>query len=691
MNFIMQNLAFTFITIVAIGVTTVFVVKLVREINWNKMLKMKHQQMRVKTPVKQVGKRISYLAMGAISPIVVIALVLTVGLTAPSSPTGDLVTFNDGNDILSLYSEFQTNYEKLYNRSVNDLFLFGPEMAQDDIEADYGSGDPTSDQGSDDYSDTNVQVEGVDEMDNVVTDGKYIYSINNNRIEITLAYTQSLQADALAHYDTLLFVDEDTMCPDGFYANGLYVDEDYLVVIGTHYETYCDTTPGDDPVYEDYFYDYWYGSYNQNVEVYVYDKNDDFSLETTYQVNGNLIGTRKINDDLYIVTSQYIPMYQEDINIDDYLPNYSVNGMTVNAKYEDILYIEGVNPNSFTSFYALDLDHELVDMEVLLGDSGYNLYVSNDNIYLVGTIYNYMLDYDLVLVDEDTESKTAIIKVAINGASVAYQEYGIVKGHTLNQFSMDEHNGYLRIATTTGFGWWGTDDTNNRVFVLDEELNVVSSIENLGKPRETIKSVRFVGDFAYLVTFEQTDPFYVLDMSNPLDPVVLGELEITGFSSYLQPLGENFMLGIGFGDTSGGTSGIKISVYDVRDKTNPVVFDEVIYDYSEFGYSYSSVTYNHKDLLVSLSKGIIALPFTSYSYEEESYNYNSGILVFNFDETDGLSVRGYVQHDQNTEEEVYVYKSKFIDEYFYTISNKYVKVSTLADPTNIINTAAFPE
>ena len=151
------------------------------------------------------------------------------------------------------------------------------------------------------------------------------------------------------------------------------------------------------------------------------------------------------------------------------------------------------------------------------------------------------------------------------------------------------------------------------------------------------------------------------------------------------------MLGIGFGDSDGGTSGIKISVYDVSDKTNPVVFDEVIYDYSEFGYSYSSVTYNHKDLLVSLSKGIIALPFSSYDYDEEGYSYNSGILVFNFDETDGLSVRGYVQHDQNTEDEVYVYKSKFIEDYFYTISNKYVKVSTLEDPATIIKSAMFPE
>ncbi|MFO7969090.1 MAG: beta-propeller domain-containing protein, partial [Candidatus Izemoplasmatales bacterium] len=270
-----------------------------------------------------------------------------------------------------------------------------------------------------------------------------------------------------------------------------------------------------------------------------------------------------------------------------------------------------------------------------------------------------------------------------------YVTTGTVPGYTINQFSMDEQNSYLRIATTTG--WWG-DNINNRVIVLDENLEEVSRLENLGKPGETIKSVRFVGDYGYVVTFEQTDPFYVINLSNPNNPFKEGELEIPGFSTYLQPLNDTYMLGIGFGDSEGGTNGLKISVYDISDKSNPVVFDEVIFDYEDFGWSWSSARYNHKDLLVDLGKGVIALPFSTYDYSEANgYSYNSGILVYHFDDVDGLEKAGFITHDQNTDEEVYVYKIKFIDQYFYTVSNQYIKASLISDPETILNSVTLPD
>ena len=218
-------------------------------------------------------------------------------------------------------------------------------------------------------------------------------------------------------------------------------------------------------------------------------------------------------------------------------------------------------------------------------------------------------------------------------------------------------------------------------------------LENLGKVGETIKSTRFVGDYAYLVTFEQTDPFYVINLSNPLLPIVEGELIIPGYSAYLQPLGENYILGIGYGDSDGGTAGMKIAIFDVSDKSNPVILgEEVIFDYAEHGWANSSATYNHKDLLVSVEKGIIALPFSTSSYhEKDGYSYNSGILVYNIDFTEGLDYSGFVQHELDSKENVYVYKSKFISEYFYTVSNKYIKVSTLLDVEKILYSSELEE
>ena len=186
---------------------------------------------------------------------------------------------------------------------------------------------------------------------------------------------------------------------------------------------------------------------------------------------------------------------------------------------------------------------------------------------------------------------------------------------------------------------------------------------------------------------------YVVNLSDPDNPFIQGELKIDGYSAYLQPLGENYMLGIGYGDNSGGTNGLKIAIFDVTDKSNPVPLGEdMIIDYEEMGWRYSTALYNHKDLLVSVSKGIIALPFSGHTYSyEDGYSYNSGIKVYNFDFVNGLSEAGFVQHSENSVEDVYVYKSKFISEYFYTVSNKYIKVSYLNDVETILNSVALEE
>ncbi|MGE4572619.1 MAG: beta-propeller domain-containing protein [Candidatus Izemoplasmatales bacterium] len=671
--FIAGFLAFTFLILMMI--------KVIREFYFNKLLKEKQGQMRMSSQSRSFTKRMGLLTTTALVPIVVFVLVVALSVNPPSIPSGNLQEIRSSNDILEIYNEF------------NELAGSFTSNRDDIIIEDSAAESPENEQGSDDYSETNMQVQGVDEMDNVITDGKYIYQMRNNQVLITLAYTLSQESNVLSNYKVIEYIDEETSCPTGMYVTGLYVDDDYLVVVGSEYQYYyCNPIEnGEDSTLDVHYYDYWYG-YNNNIKIFVYDKNNDFTLTGEYDLSGNLIGTRKIDDKIYVVTNSWLPLNNEDIVIDDYLPSYSINEQTSMAKYEDIAYVKGIAPNSFTSFFAIDLENESVDMEVVLGDSGYNLYVSNNNIYLVGNIYYYLTTEDQ---EESTETieyyqpKTAIQKISINDGNLEYASTGVVPGYTLNQFSMDESNGYLRIATTTG--WWG-EDINNRLFILDENLEEISRLENLGKPRETIRSVRFVGDYGYIVTFEQTDPFYVINLSDPENPFKEGELEIPGFSTYLQALNNQFMLGIGFGDSSGGTNGLKISIYDISDKTNPQVFDEVIFDYADFGWGWSSATYNHKDLLVSLSKGIIALPFSTYDWSQESgYIYNSGILVYHFDEVNGLSKSGFITHDQNSEEDVYVYKIKFIDQYFYTISDTYIKASLISNPEDILNSVTLPQ
>lgn len=626
-------------------------------------------------------------------------------------------SFQSSDDIVNLFLDFSAK------QSIVTRTLGWNMMVEDTAMDAEGANAPTNDeQGSDDYSDTNNQVEGVDEMDNVLTDGKYIYIQNYDKIQIVLAYTVESGIEVLDLVKEITF-DELSTENSWFYFNGMYVDEDRLLVVGNSYHYTCDeyyedkepTSDETGDVAEDDYYECRYYKYHTTTHVYEYDK-ETFELEDHFELSGYFVGSRKIGDALYFVTNEYIPFYlaeydDYDFSIDNYLPSYHVNGTEVTLPYEDILYVEGTQPNNFTTFYGINLATNEVSTEVILGEGGYNLYVSTENIYLTGTKWNWndaiLLEMEEAAEDDEEyvpeedpyEITTSIIRIAIDDAIVSFGATGEVPGVALDQFAMDEKDGYVRIVTT-GFNWWwwGTDqdDINNRLMVLDLDLEVISTLENLGKPGESVQSTRFVGDYAYVVTFLRTDPFYVIDLSDPTNPTKLSELEIPGFSDYLQPINEDFILGIGYGDNDGGTQGLKISLYDVSDKTNAIVASELIYPYSEGSYMWTSTVYNHKDLLVSLDKGIIALPYTENTYGSDDndyrWSYTTGVLVLNIDiETGEISERGRVEHSEANSWDTYVYKSKFISDYLYTISSKFVMVSTIVDPATILNQVQIGE
>ncbi len=635
--------------------------------------------------------------------------------------------FTSSDEIVELFRYFNDN-QNLLNQQ------FGWNALSVDMEMDTLDGAPTAtsdentSKGSDDYSETNNQVDGVDEMDNVLTDGKYIYIQNYNKIQIVLAYTVDDEYEALELVKEISFDSLETE-NSYFYFSGMYVDDDRLLVVGNYYTYYCNGTyesktvtpdetretgdSGDTDDVEVYYDQCSYYESHSYTQILEYSK-DDFEILNTYKLSGYFVGSRKINDDLYFVTNEYIPFYLDeyedyDFSIDTYIPSYMINDEETELSYEDIVYIDGTNPVNFTTFYGIDLETQDVSTEVILGEGGYNLYVSTENIYLTGTKWDYneaiMLDIEVAL-DSDEEIEitenpyeitTSIIKISIDNGLVDYVADGEVPGVTLDQFSMDEYNGNVRIVTTTNNWWWWNSETdiNNRLMILDEDLNVVSTLENLGKEGESVQATRFSGDYAYVVTFLRTDPFYVIDLSDPLNPTKLSELEIPGFSDYLQPIGSNHILGIGYGDEDGGTQGLKISLYDISDKSNAVVASEIVYPYNNNSYMWTSTVYNHKDLLISVSKGIIALPYTLNDYSgEDNYNwsYHTGVLVINLDLENGeITERARVEHSETNSYDTYVYKSKLISDYIYTISSKYVMVSSILDPETVLKQVQIGE
>lgn len=679
MEFLLNNPAIAFIFLVVAAFTVLMAIKIGTEINLNSLLKLKHKKMRISMPETHIKSRISWLTLAAITPAVFVAVLLSVGLNQDYEYNNLTRSVTSLNDITSIFEEYKElhdteyRYFNIFERS-SDFADF--ESVMDTTGGGLIAESPLNDgTGSSDHSETNNQVSGVDEMDSVITDGLNIYSYYRQKVTISRAFTTDEEYQALEKIHEIDY--QSDLCEeDQFFPSGIYVDDSYLIVVGNYTSSYnC----GDD-TYGRYEYWYWYQN-NDHPAVKVYDIASAEKLDE-YNFDGYFKGTRKVDNNLFIITTEYLAFDNEDFLIEENIPAYSVNGDDFSVGLNNISYVKGTTPNSFTTFYGIDLDTGEIDSEVILGDGSYNIYVSNYNIYIEGVIYNYYSLNDFVNIEEPYTIRTAINKISFEGNDLSFVATGYVEGNTLDQFSLDEYNGFLRVATSEGWG----NNTVNRITTLDSNMRVISVLDkDLGETGERIMSSRFVGDFGYVVTFLQMDPFYTIDLSDPYNPKIIGALKIPGFSSYLQPLDDNYMFGIGFGDNTGGTSWIKLSVYDISDKYDPTVAFEVLLDDEEYGYGFSSAAYEHKDLLIDLEKGIVAIPFASYDYNSDNeYKHTSGALVFDLDLDSGFEFNGFVSHSLNSEYDVNGYKSEFIDKYLYVVSNKYISVSELSDTENIL-------
>jgi uncharacterized secreted protein with C-terminal beta-propeller domain len=264
---------------------------------------------------------------------------------------------------------------------------------------------------------------------------------------------------------------------------------------------------------------------------------------------------------------------------------------------------------------------------------------------------------------EEWTTRTTVYKVAVDRLSMVNVARGEIRGWLLNQFSMDENDGYLRVATTTSWS-----EPKNGVYVLDSDLQIVGALEGLA-PTERIYSARFMGDTLYLVTFRQIDPFFVIDLRDPISPKVLGELKIPGFSSYLHPVDDSHVLGIGSENNS-----VKISLYDVTDPTNPVEQSK----YLAPGWSSSTAQWDHKAFLFDRERNLLVIPMQVYDSYWGNSNYWTGAYVFNVSTVDGISLWGKVsQNAQNVYDSPF--RALYIDDTLYTVSYSSVRATSLLD------------
>lgn len=533
---------------------------------------------------------------------------------------------------------------------------------------------------SEDYSNTNNQTDGVEEGDITKTNGEYIfYTVNN---EVFIIDSDPLNPDIKSTIK---------VSSDKGWIRDIYVQDNNLVIIGTSYARYAYP----EPILSEAKLSYTPYYYTNNTYTMVYDFSDveapNKVIDMDYE--GNYVSSRLIDDQLYMVTNKNIDYYHMErmllletiddgaIGLYDYelKPKYS-NNLTdeiVAIDYKDIYYFpEYIAPNYLLTV-GLDLTSGESEVTTYLG-SAETVYASMDHLYLSFTNYEYTNQGSGLLYIPDYEVNTSIYKFGLNDGSIEYVSEGKVPGTVNNQFSLNEHDGNLQIATTKGDMWNTEDPSVNNVYILDEDLEELGKIEGLA-PGERIYSTRFTGDRMYMVTYRQVDPFFVIDASDPTNPVVLGELKIPGFSTYMHILDDNHVLGFGTAteesDEFTTTGGFKISLFDVTDPTEPVESkNEVIGSRG----TYSELQYNHKALMLSLSKGIMGFPIT---VAETPYvtDFN-GAYVYDLS-IDDFEFKGLITHNES-DDKYFDYSNNinrimYIGNYVYSLSNSKMKVTSL--------------
>ncbi len=448
------------------------------------------------------------------------------------------------------------------------------------------------------------------------------------------------------------------------------------------------------------------------VKVYDVKDREDPRLVRTVEYEGSYSASRRIEDAIHVVLTTYpYHAYEKKIRPEDIIPDFrdvepgdGQEEFTPACDWRDVEYINAECFSSFLSVLSLSMDGNAGDLSkrVIAGQSE-EVYVSTENLYVASMDWSYpQLG---TFVEGPTESSTTIYKFGFDGASTRFLVAAAVPGTVLNQFSMDEADGYFRIATTSGHMSREGSDSSNNVYVLDPDMEITGRLEGLAQG-ESIYSARFMGDRAYLVTFKKVDPLFVLDLSDPASPRVLGALKIPGYSDYLHPYDENHIIGLGkdtvAAESAGGDfawyQGIKMAIFDVTDVANPrEMYKTVIGDRGTDSYALQ----DHKAFLFDREKNLLVLPVllaeltpeqkTSPDRQDSDYGEPTfqGAYVYDVSLGGGFYLKGRITHADSASELAetdYYYgsseavkRSLYIGDSLYTVSDAKVKINRLSD------------
>ncbi len=523
-----------------------------------------------------------------------------------------LVPFSDCDELLSHLKEeardrvgpYGLNYQGGPFWGMPETFLAREVEMEAVEEMDVASAEPESTSGSDagssfsgesgstedSFTGTNVQEIGVDEPDIIKTDGNRILIVNNGVLShIAIDGSEGTKTDQIeitAGWGHELFISGNRAL---LFTNG----EEHEVGI-------MDSSLSEDEDMAEM--SVMPGFYTPMAHVIEIDLSDPYNLQIIgeMKIEGHYLSARLVGNTVRMAINSAPNQLEwvypsspgsedratrfnreliDETTIEDWTPRFVLTkGET--SSTGSLLACEDLHrPESFSGFDVVSVLSFNIEDGLTEGSgvgvlaSGQTVYSSLDRFYVATTKW-----VEAEISEEDFDEWSESYSTDIHAFSISteapaqYAASGIVQGTLLNQFSMDEHDGYLRIITTTGSPWDERNLSESQLVILEEQESVlikVGQVGGLGKG-ESLYSARLLDDIGFAVTFRQIDPFYVLDLSDPTNPEVVGELKIPGFSTYLHPIDENYVVGIGQSATDEGrVLGLKVSLFDVSDKTDP--------------------------------------------------------------------------------------------------------------------------
>ena len=540
----------------------------------------------------------------------------------------------------------------------------GAEEATGSVPLGAGGDDSAAVEGVD-FSGTNVQEVGVDEADIIKTDGERIYLVAANQLVVVDVDERVV----LGSVDL----------PDS-YTSELFLSGDHILLVGSGWQEeglgFTDTgdaeasfADGDVMIEPGGF-----GTSVVRVITISIDGDGTPTIDGTMVVEGDYVSARSV-DGVARVIIRSNPQYTfpfvypqneagEDIareanqaairasELSDWLPSYGIEAADGTMTERGLLPSCGAvhAPTEFAGFGVLSLlsvpvtggieDHETTSV-LAPGDI---VYGSTESVFVATQTWP---DWGILEDDETaweaawSARHTSIHRFELSDTGAAYTASGSVPGDLRNQFSLSEHNDHLRVVTTSGDTWDESSESFVRVLrETDGELVEVGSVGDMGNG-EAVQSVRFVGDVGYVVTFRQIDPFYTLDLRDPENPQVVGELKIPGFSSYLHPIGNGRVLGVGSdADLNGRVTGSKVSIFDVSDPAEPL---EV--SVWQAPGAWNDIGWEHRSFLWWETEQLAVIPVNVW---ENGENWAGAVVL----QVDGTSITeiGRIDHIDETEE-----------------------------------------